>query len=319
MWLSILGLLLLCAVLLFGAFLAVGAVKTRYLAKMATQMVPQMGTLIDVPGGALHYLDIGHKDARPLVLIHGLSGQMQHFTYALSDLLKDDFRLILIDRPGCGYSRRDTAGEADLSVQARMIWQALDALDVENPVLVGHSLGGAVSLAMALQRPDATGALALLAPLTHPDPSPATTFSGLNQPNPTLRRILAHTWAIPLASNKAKETLDQVFHPEPWPQDFVLNAGGALGLRPKAFLTAVEDFLASDGIRDLSTRYGTGLTCPGGVLFGAQDAVLDPNVNAQPMSSFGFKVSIVPDRGHMLPITAPQDCAAFIRTISALA
>ncbi len=315
--LSIVSSLVLTALLAALLMLAIGAARTRRIAAQAEDMVPQAGQIAEVPGGALHYVDMG-GDGPTLVMIHGLSGQMQHFTYAMTELLKDDFRIILVDRPGCGYSRRDSAAEAELPAQGRMIWALLDRLEVERPVLVGHSLGGAVSLAMALERPDATGALALLAPLTHPNQAPSSAFAGLDIPAGPIRNILAQTWAIPMAQGKATETLDEVFRPDPWPEDFVIRAGAALGLRPKAFLTAVEDFAAADRIEVLSQSYATALKTPGGVAFGDGDALLDPNLQGQSMTQFGLTSVTLPGHGHMIPITAPGDCADFVKDMAKL-
>lgn len=122
------------------------------------------GRVVLVDGGSIHYVEQGPKDGTPVVLIHGLSGQLQHFTYGLSELLAKDFRVIAIDRPGCGYSTRENDEFSCPEAQGRMINEALDMLNVEKPILVGHSLGGSVALAMALDRPDQIGALALICP-----------------------------------------------------------------------------------------------------------------------------------------------------------
>lgn len=314
---QIILLVLVLLILAAGVFLAIGARKTRTMADEARATVPQAGQIIEVPGGAVHLLDMGPRDAPAVVMIHGLGGQMHHFTYAMTDLLKDDFRLIVLDRPGCGYSRRDTEAQAELTAQGRMIWAALEHLDVRDPVLVGHSLGGAVALGMAVDRPDQAKALALIAPLTRPDVSPSDAFAGLNVPNRTARRLLAHTWAVPMARAGALNTLNMVFAPEPWPADFLERGGGALGLRPESFLASVEDYMASDGIGAISQDYGARLKTPGGILYGADDALLDPVAQGQSMEEFGLEYKALPGRGHMLPITAPAECATFVRKMAA--
>lgn len=310
-----------CAILgvLAAAFLIVGFLKTRRLAAWSEKQVPQAGDVQAVSGGALHFVELGPRDAQPIVLIHGLGGQVQHFTYAVTDLLKRKHRLIVIDRPGCGYSSRDSADLAGLSQQATMIWRFLDARAVVNPVLVGHSLGGAIALAMAVQRPDQTGALALLAPLTHPVAAPTPPLAERALANPFWRRLLSVTWAVPNLKSTADATLTQFFAPDPWPDDFLYKAGGALGLRPNAFRVSVEDSLAARrDIETLSQRYGA-LTKPRGVLFGSADAIVSPDAHGRSMERFGLTYQELPDRGHMLPITAPGECAAFIQDIAARA
>ena len=310
---TILFLLLALLVLVVGGLL----VRTWNISRTAPQLVPQAGEIRTVTGGALHYIERGPKDAQPLVLIHGLSGQLQHFTYALTDRLSDSYRVIAVDRPGCGYSSRDGDARAALEEQARMIWDLLDQLGVTNPVLVGHSLGGAVSLAMALERPAQTGALALIAPLTHPVDTPAEAFAGLAVASPLLRRVLAHTLAVPMAQRTAADVLAMVFHPEPAPDDFLIKGGGALGLRSKSYITASADFVGADaGIRRLAPRYAAELKTPGGVLYGSEDVILSATQHGETMTRYGLSYEALPDRGHMIPLTDPDSCERFIRKIA---
>ena len=314
---SALGSLAIATAALPAALLAASHLKTRRLAKQAETLVPPCGQLQHVPGGLIHYVEMGPADAQPLVLIHGLSGQLQHFTYALADMLAPDFRLIILDRPGCGYSVRDHDNLATLPEQAKMIQAFLDLRKIENPILCGHSLGGAIALAMAMDAPAKIKGLALLAPLTHPV-SDAGVFKGLIVNTPFMRRLMAQTVAIPAAQRTAAEVLQQVFAPSSCPDDFLIRAGGALGLRPKSFVTASSDAtLASSRIAEQSQRYDTDLKTPGAILFGQGDAILDPSAQGQAMTTHGLDCQFLPGEGHMLPITAPNKCDQFIRKVAA--
>ena len=313
---SLTSVLLLILALLAAALLAL-VLRTRALAAQAERQVPQLGEIVPVPGGAIHVVEMGPEDAPPLVLIHGLSGQLQHFTYALAGLLAGEFRVIALDRPGCGYSRRDSDDFASLPEQARMIGAVLDARGIGKPMLVGHSLGGAVALALALQRPGQIAALALLAPLTHPVAEPPALFRGLLVTSPGLRRLIGHTLAVPLAHATRDRVLAEVFAPEPAPGDFLTRAGGALGFRPQAFIAASADLIGQ--MRSLpaqAARYGE-LQTPGGVLFGAEDPVLSPQAQGAAMQAHGLAFETLPGRGHMIPVTAPEACADFIRRMAA--
>ena len=294
--------------------------KTRRLAAQAEIAVPQAGQIMPVTDGAIHFVDLGAPDAPPLVLIHGLSGQLQHFTFAMAQDLARDFRVIIPDRPGCGYSRRDGDDLADPSAQARMLWHFLDAILVKDPVVVGHSLGGTVALAMALDRPGQIKALGLIAPLTHPVKQGPDTFKGLAVRSPVLRRILGHTLAVPMAERMADSMLKQIFAPEACPDTFLAEAGAVLGLRPQAYISASADMIAAeDALPDQSMAYAHATLPPGGVLFGDQDAILDYQTQGQAMEKYGFSVKILPNRGHMLPITMPEETNSFVRQVAALA
>lgn len=297
-----------------AALLGASHLKTRRLAREARALVPPVGKFCETPQGRIHYVDLGPRDAPPLVLIHGLSGQLQHFTYALADRLARDHRVIALDRPGCGYSTRASDAMARLPEQAKILLSCLDQLGIDQPVLVGHSLGGAVALAMALQAPGKIRGLALLAPLTHPDAGGAEVFKGLIVHTSLMRHLMAQTVAVPTAERSAGAVLDQVFAPEPCPEDFLVKGGGVLGLRPQGFVAASADAsYLYPAIDTQAARYATELSTPGAVLFGAGDAVLNPETQGKAMERYGFDYWLVPDRGHMLPLTAPDLCEGFIR------
>lgn len=317
---SALSSLALIALAAPAALLGASHLKTRKLAREARALVPPIGQFCNTARGRIHYIDIGPRHAQPLVLIHGLSGQLQHFTYALAERLAQDYRVIALDRPGCGYSTRASDALARLPEQAKTLCGVLDQLGIDQPVLVGHSLGGAVSLAMALLAPDKIRGLALLAPLTHPSPQGAEAFKGLIVHTSVMRHLMAQTVAVPTAERTAAPVLDQIFAPETCPDDFLTKAGGALGLRPESFVAASADasFLYP-AIEIQAARYTKELQTPGAILFGAEDAILAPKTQGQAMESYGLNCQIAPDHGHMLPITAPDLCDRFIRaTLQAL-
>ena len=306
----VLSLLALIVVFLLGMHL-----WTRHLTKVGLQTVPQLGQIIPVAGGSIHYVEKGDPNAQTIVMIHGLAGQLQHFTYGLMDELADEYHVIALDRSGCGYSTRDTAEMGLLPEQARMITEFLDAKGVTDAVLVGHSLGGAVSLAIALDYPDRVSSLALLAPLTHQMPKPPEVFKSLEIRTAWIRRLIGNTLAVPIASKTAPHVLQVAFNPETAPDDFLERAGGALGLRPSAFITASQDLVGvDDSIAAQSARYPE-LKTPGGVFYGAQDTILSPAMHGPQMQQFGLTYQEVEGLGHMTPITVPETCADFIRKV----
>lgn len=314
---------LLCLAAIVAAILIAAKIWTWKLGHGVEELIPRAGEVVSVEGGVVHYIDTGPintgpRDGQALVLIHGLSGQLQHFTYALVDRLAQDFRVIAVDRPGCGYSERASKSQADVAQQGRMIGEVLDHLGVDAPILVGHSLGGAISLAMALDRPDKTAGLALLCPLTMPQTDAPDAFAGLEVRSDTLRDWIARYIAVPIAKLTSDKVLGLVFAPEVAPEDFLTRAGGALGLRPKAFVTASEDILAVEAAMPRqAARYEAELKTPGGILFGAQDNILSPDSHGHPMTRFGLVHEMLDGGGHMIPLTQPEACEEFIRRMAA--
>lgn len=297
--------------------IAILVVWTRVLWQRAERLVPAAGAFCAVTGGKIHYVEQGLKDAPVLVLIHGLSGQLQHFTYAMADDLARDFRVISVDRPGCGYSSRAHDGLADLPEQGRMIWEFLDQLGVSDPVLVGHSLGGALSLSMAQARPGKVKALALISPATRPMGATPDVFKGLEVRSPLVRRLIGHILAVPMAYLTTGLLLKKVFEPEASPDDFLAKAGAVLGYRPGAFVSASADIAMMEAaLTQMEVGYETGEATPGAILFGADDAILPPDLHGPSMESYGLSCEMLAGRGHMLPITAPEETVAFVRRVA---
>ena len=136
------------------------------IAREAERLVPPDGRHLQVDGARLHYVERGSGPA--IVMIHGLGGQLRNFGYAMLEPLARDHRVILVDRPGSGYSTADDDSEPGIAAQAAIVARFIEALGIDRPLLVGHSLGGAVALSLALERPDLIRGLALIAPLTQP-------------------------------------------------------------------------------------------------------------------------------------------------------
>src|SRR5690606_13025001 len=141
----------------------------------------------------IHYVERG--EGRPIVMIHGLGGTLHHLRRPLMEAFGDGYRLIALDRPGSGYSLRAPGRDGRLSEQARLVAGFIDAMQLDRPLLVGHSLGGAVALATALDFPDKVAGLALIAPLTHYEEEPPAEFRTLAIRSPLRRRLVAETIA----------------------------------------------------------------------------------------------------------------------------
>jgi pimeloyl-ACP methyl ester carboxylesterase len=281
-------------------------------ARKAEAAVPPIGEFIDVNGERIHYVDRG--SGPPILLIHGLGAVLQSFAASLVDDLARDHRVILIDRPGSGYSTRAPGASASLAAQAKTVAAFIHALDLEKPLLVGHSLGGALSLQLALDHPEAVGALALITPVTQVEEEPPPPFKGLAIYSPAMRRIVARTIAVPLATLKAEETLRQVFHPEPVPESFAIEGGGLLAARPAAFYASSSDLVAvKDDLPALVARYGE-LRLPVSILYAREDNLLDCRKHGECTAGEieGARLEMV-EGGHMLPFTQPELTARFIR------
>jgi len=278
--------------------------------------VPRNGRVVEVNGERFHYVEEG--SGPPLVMIHGLMGSSRNLTYALSGRLSAHFRVISIDRPGSGYSTRGKGTAANLPAQARQIGDFINTLGLDKPLVLGHSLGGAIALALALDHPETVSGLILVAPLTHPQRLLPPVFLSLAVRPAWLRRWVSHTLTLPIGLLTQRSVVSGVFAPDAAPADFATRGGGLLGMRADNFYAASTEInQVNKDLPHMVARYAQ-LTLPIGLIYGAQDKVLDLRKHGQALASKvpGLKLQVVEGCGHMLPITASERVAALVEQVA---
>src|ERR1700676_1772919 len=217
---------------------------TALTARRAEALAPPIGRFMEVEGARLHYLDRGTGPA--VVLVHGLGGNLRNFN-GLVDRLAATFRVGAVDRPGSGYSTMVSGEHPALRAQAAIIVRFIQRLGLDRPLLVGHSFGGALSLALALDYPYSVRALVLISTLSQVERTPPAIFKSLDMRSRTLRWLIAWTLMAPLGKLAHQATLKAVFAPELVPRTFDHDSGGALGLRPHSFIAASKDMVTGRG------------------------------------------------------------------------
>ena len=128
---------------------AVALTATNYaLARRAERRNPPDGKCLQIDRVRLHYIDRGKGP--PVILLHGNGTMARDFALSgLIDLLAKDHRVIAFDRPGFGHSNRPRTRIWTADAQAALLWRALSEIAVHRPVIVGHSWGALVAIAMA--------------------------------------------------------------------------------------------------------------------------------------------------------------------------
>ena len=160
----------------------------------------------------------------------------------LGDRLALHHRVILIDRPGHGWS--SPAGEETSTpvAQGRMIEEALKQLDTGPVVLVVHSWAGALGARMALDYPARVAGLVMLAPVAYPWPGGVGWYNELVA-KPVIGPLLAYTITLPLGYFLTERGAREVFLPQVMPDDFVASTATPLLLRPREFLANARDLV----------------------------------------------------------------------------
>jgi pimeloyl-ACP methyl ester carboxylesterase len=246
----------------------------------ANAAFPPLGQIITVDGLRVHAYVAG---AGPdLVLIHGASGNLRDFTFTLIPQLTSRYRVIAFDRPGLGWSDPLPDAADSPADQAAHLRRAAGMLNVKDPIVLGHSYGGAVALAWALDAPE-TRALVLVSAASMPWEGSIWFMH-----NVMGSKLGAHT-AVPLISAFAgmgtvETSIRGIFTPEPVPAGYVEYIGAPLTMR-RASLHANSAQVAElkPHIIAQSARYGT-LTLPVELLHGDTDTIVPHDVHSIPLS-----------------------------------
>jgi pimeloyl-ACP methyl ester carboxylesterase len=306
--------LLLTLGVAYGA-ISILAVRAEAAAEAA---YPPQGRILDVDGARVHAVVLG--DGPDVVLIHGSSGSTRDMTFTLAPLLAQSFRVIVMDRPGLGYSDRIGSGGASIAEQAAHLQRAASRLGADRPIVVGQSYGGAVALAWAVHRPDA---LAGLVPLA----APSNPWSAPLDP---LYRVTSTWWGrtfvVPAITaftteERIADALVSIFEPQTAPDGYRDRVGAALSLRREAFReTALQRKNLLDEITALHDRYGE-VSVPTEILHGTADTIVGLSIHSDKL------VGQIPDAqldrldgiGHMLHHVATDAVTAAIDRVAAAA
>ena len=113
---------------------------------------------VEANGVRLHYVDWGRPEQRPVLFLHGGSAHARWWDFVVSHL-GSRFRCIALDLRGHGDSGWPPSPDYRLETHARDVAALVDALDLRDLALVGHSYGGFVSMVYA---PEAAARLTAL-------------------------------------------------------------------------------------------------------------------------------------------------------------
>ncbi|MBU6490298.1 MAG: acetoin dehydrogenase dihydrolipoyllysine-residue acetyltransferase subunit [Burkholderiales bacterium] len=117
----------------------------------------------DVDGIRIRYARRGPEQGTPVVFIHGFGGDLNNWLFNL-DAVADKHPVIALDLPGHGQSQAKLPG-ASIAALAEFVLKFLRAAEVTGPAhLVGHSMGGAIAIQMAVNSPERVASLALVSP-----------------------------------------------------------------------------------------------------------------------------------------------------------
>lgn len=273
----------------------------------AAKTHPPLGRIVQTSLGATHGLDQGRGDGPPVVLIHGASGNLRDWSFAIAPRLAERRRVISFDRPGFGYSERRTEDGWRPELQARQLREATAAFGAEKPVIVGHSWGAAVALAWALEAPEAVSGVVAVSGVTMP-------WGGLV---PTLDAIGFGSLVAGLYTRRLTRTaetggverfIQRAFRPQAPPDGYLDYVGAPLALRQETLEANAADLANTNpAVARLAEGYGD-LRVPVELMHGDADWLLDIEQHGQGAAAAlaNARLTPLPGVGHMAHHARPD-------------
>jgi pimeloyl-ACP methyl ester carboxylesterase len=278
------------------------ALLNRWLAKKAERRNPPIGRFITVDGVRLHYAERG--TGTPLVLLHGNGSMIEDFqSSGLIDLAAKKYRVIAVDRPGFGHSDRPRSTIWTPEAQADLIAAALKKISVQRAIVLGHSWGTLVALALAVKYPQEVEALVLASGYYYPNARADVVI--LSPPAiPVIGDLLSHTLSPLLSRLMWPLLLRKIFGPSPVPEKFK-GFPKEMALRPSQIrASAAESALMIPSADTLQKQYRL-LKMPVAIIAGAEDRLIEREQSAHLHRDIPHStMRCVPETGHMVHQTA---------------
>ncbi|WP_274425182.1 alpha/beta fold hydrolase [Chelativorans sp. YIM 93263] len=300
---------------LAGLTIAAGAaVAVQIRSRKTERENPPAGKFIKVEGIRMHYVERGRGPA--VVLLHGNSSLGADFLISELVLVAEEkYRLIVFDRPGYGYSDRPRGADRTPERQAHLIHAALRRIGVREAVVLGHSWGALVAMAMALNYPRFVRGLVLEAGFLYPQRRVDLTVLSLAAA-PGLGALMRHS-VLPLLVRAAWPLVAALlFAPAPVPQRF-WRFPCWMVLRPSQMrASAAELWLTGSAASRLSRRYSE-LGVPLVILAGRGDHIVDHEAHSGrlhaelPHSEYRALDGV----GHMIHHSNPQEVLDVIEAV----
>ncbi|HEX6980946.1 MAG TPA: alpha/beta hydrolase [Alphaproteobacteria bacterium] len=281
------------------------AAMVRFATWRIERRYPPIGTFLNIDGVRLHYVDKGQGP--PVVLVHGAGGLLQDLTLSVLHALTRQYRVIIFDRPGCGYSQRPADRVWTPEAQAALIRAAVQHLGLDRPLLIGHSFGASVALSYAAMYPDEIRGTVLVSGYYYPTFRPDMIVCEMAAA-PGIGWLVRNTVAPVACWFFAPRVVARLFAPNPIPPNF-RKFPLHLAMRPSQLRAMGEDIIAlRRWARRMQRRYSA-VRAPIAILTGSADQVIDAKRQSvrlhRAIESTALRV--LPGIGHMLHHVRPDD------------
>jgi pimeloyl-ACP methyl ester carboxylesterase len=284
---------------------------------IAERKNPPIGTFIECEGVRLHYVERGDPAAPSVVLFHGNGSLIQDLVISgLVDRLARRNRVLCFDRPGFGYSQRPRAHIWTATNQAALFVKLLLHLGVRNPIVMGHSWGALVALAIGLKNDYPVRGLVLASGYYFP--TWRWDFWMMSGPAiPVFGDIMRYTVAPAISWLMLPALFRKLFAPRAVPDDFKNGFPSSLTLRPKQLRAAAEEsaLLIPEAARLMSSY--SSVRCPVHIFHGTGDRLIEPEQARRLHRMLSrSELHLVTDAGHMVNYAAGEIIAQAIDSLN---
>jgi pimeloyl-ACP methyl ester carboxylesterase len=296
--------ILIAVVLVVGALLALNTVSVDNETKAAEATDPA-GRVLDLPGGEVQVVERGPRGGSPIVLIHCFTCALDWWDQ-ITPLLDRGHRVVAIDLRGHGGSEKPTSGYS-ISDQADLVAQALAVLKVRGAEVVGHSLGGPVTVALAESSPQLVERLVLI------DSIPDTSYGdvGLIGELPFKPVIGQALWRVK-PDFSIRDGLEVAFAPGFDVPDFAVEDVKRMTYSAySGSHDAFEEYTGEEALPQRAAALGKSLLA----IMGAEEQIANDPVDA--LAAYrdavpGARTELIAGAGHSPNVEKPAETAALL-------
>lgn len=277
---------------------------------------------IDVGGFKLNsvlFEPAGKAKLPPIVFIHGASTSLYDPMLSFREKLEGKATLLFVDRPGHGSS--DIGGRENIlpDGQADAIARLMRKRGISKAIIVGHSIGGAIAVALVLRHPDMVAGLVLLSPAVYPWKGGVAWYYRAASA-PVAGPLFSALIVPPVGLFSIDSATREVFAPNRRPANYIGDTRAFQALRPTAFRHNAEEVAAlSNWAQTASLNYGK-IEAPTVIIAGDADLVVSTEIHARHLARVipGAKLIVIHNLGHKSDYVASDLAIAAIEYVAGL-
>ena len=299
--------ILIGVVVVLVVLLGLNALSVDHETKAAGVTEPG-GRILHLAGGDLEAIERGPRDAAPIVLIHCFTCAINYWDGMIPRLARTH-RVVAVDLLGHGGSEKPTSGYS-ISDQADLVAEALSRLGVSDAEVVGHSLGGPVSIALAEQSPRLVNRIVAI------DSIPDTSYGDVGFIGEmAFKPVIGQAFWRSKPDFAIKDGLEVAFAPGfPVPDAFVEDVKR---MNYSAYSGSHDAFDEYTGEKPLDERAAT-LGKPLLAIMGAEEQIAsDPREALAAYREAGAQTKLIAGAGHSPNVEKPAETSALVLDFAA--